>query len=342
MKKTLIASAVAAVSMASVAQAAEMANMPEFYGNIQLAYVHNSTEQGSTETTSNDFADNGSTIGWKHSHEISPGLTGFLKVEVDFDADDKSTSQVSNGYDVDNDGNDDATDTAFAQLDEAYIGVKGDFGSVQIGSDDTVYEWWDVIDISEAVGISGEFKTAAVHEGDNVQYVSPTIAGGLTIGVTMALDSTETHTGALGAKYKTDMFEVILGYSMGREEAGVDTGDGIGLGAKVFLGDLTLGAQYETKSADSSAGVDDKSTDQSGYGLIAIYSLGASQLAAGYYADEDDQTNAVENSQFYLQALHNVSDNMYAYVEYVSGTKEQSGSQDIDTEDFAIGATYTF
>ncbi|WP_020410668.1 porin [Hahella ganghwensis] len=330
MKKTLIASAVAAASMASVAQAAEM--MPEFYGNIQLAYIHTSEETGSTETTTNDFADNGSTLGFKHSHEISPGLTGFLKAELEFDADENHGDGIN-------------------KVDEAFIGVKGDFGSVQVGTDDTVYEWWDVIDISEAVGISGEFE--GVYEGDNLQYVSPTIAGGLTVGVTLALDSTERHTGAIGAKYKTDMFEVILGYSLGREETidhddndatakvAVDTGDSIGLGANIFLGDLTLGVQYETKSADSVSGTDDPSTEADGYGFIAIYSLGASQLAAGYYAAENDADPSAEEDKFYLQALHNVSDNMYAYVEYTNGS-EEAGASETDIEEFAIGATYYF
>ncbi len=322
MKKTLIASAIAAASMASVAQAAEMANMPEFYGNIQLAYVHTSEEpDGGTETTTNDFADNGSTLGFKHSHEIAPGLTGFLKAELEFDADENHGDGIN-------------------KVDEAYIGVKGDFGSVQVGTDDTVYEWWDVIDISEAVDLGGEQGGAAVYEGDNLQYISPTIAGGLTVGVTVALDSTETHAGALGAKYKTDMFEAIFGYSMGREEAGVDTGDAFGLGGKVFLGDLTLGAEYESKSADSTAGVDDRTTEVDDYGLIAIYALGASQLAAGWQHAEDDADNEIDS--FYLQALHNISDNMYAYVEYVNGSADAAGGGSTDTEDFAIGATYYF
>jgi len=322
MKKTLIASAITAASMASVAQAAEMASMPEFYGNIQLAYVHTSVEpDGGAEVTTNDFGDNGSTLGFKHSHEIAPGMTGFLKAELEFDADENHGDGIN-------------------KVDEAYIGVKGDFGSVQVGTDDTVYEWWDVIDIAESVGIAGELGGAAVYEGDNVQYVSPIIAGGLTIGATIALDSTETHSGALGAKYKTDMFEVIFGYSLGREENFVDTGDAFGLGGKVFLGDLTVGAEYESKSADSANGVDDKSTEVDDFGLIAIYALGASQLAAGYQRAEYD--NDTEVDAFYLQALHNISDNMYAYVEYTNASADVSGGGSTDTENFAIGSTYYF
>ncbi|MBU6951587.1 porin [Hahella sp. HN01] len=333
MKKTLIASAVAAATISSTAFAADsMANMPTFYGNIQLAYVHTSEETGSTETTTNEFIDNGSTLGVKHEHEIAPGLTGFLKAEWDFDADDKSGGG-KNGFD----------------LDEAYIGVKGDFGSAQLGSDDTVYEWWDVIDISEAVGISGEMATynhttgafGGVAEGDNFQYVSPVIAGGLTVGVTIpVVNSDKSHAAALGAKFKTDMFEAIFGYAMGREEDGVDTGDSIGLGGRVFLGDLTLGLQYETRSADSVGGADVKASEADGYGLIAIYAMGASQFAAGYQAYENDAD--AEADKFYLQALHNISDNMYAYVEYTNGSVETKGSPDTDTEEFAIGATYTF
>jgi predicted porin len=332
MKKTLIASAVAvaALSTTSVFAMGEMSEMsemkarmnamPTVYGNIQLAYEYTKEDpDGGSEVETNDFFDNGSTIGVKHSHDIAPGLTGFLKAELEFDADNKKES------------------TGLSNLDEAYIGVKGDFGSVQVGTDDTPYEWFDVIDVYEAVGIYGEFK--GVNEGDNLQYVSPTIAGGLTIGVSLALDSTEAHDGSLGVKYKTDIFEAILSYALGRDEGGVDTGDAVGLGANVFLGDFTIGAEFEKKAADSVGGTDDKSTDQTGFGVIGIYNLGSNKFAAGYYHAEDDADT--ESDQVHLQALHSLSGNMYAYVEYVVGT-EDVGSNSTDTDEMAIGAVYSF
>ncbi|MEH6561843.1 MAG: porin [Marinobacter sp.] len=132
MKKTLIASAIAAISFTGVANAAQgnlsaselaaqMESMPQIYGNIQYAITHNNVDGGDSDIAHND---NGSTIGVKHEHEIVPGITGFLKIELDgIDADDKSKGRGR------------------IKLDEAYIGVAGDsFGQVWVGSDDSLYE----------------------------------------------------------------------------------------------------------------------------------------------------------------------------------------------------------
>ena len=97
MKKTLIASAVAAATLSSTAFAMDPANemqsmmdaMPTLSGNIQLAYVNNEMDNGTSKIGSNETYDNGSTIRITHDHEISAGVTGFLKMEYDVDADDK-------------------------------------------------------------------------------------------------------------------------------------------------------------------------------------------------------------------------------------------------------------
>ncbi len=350
MKKTLIASAIAAATVSSTAFAMDPAtqlaerldSMPTFYGNVQLAYVHTSEEpDGGDEVTTNDFIDNGSTLGIKHSHEIAPGLEGFLKVEWEFDADDKDNAQ---------DGIDD--------LDEAFIGVKGSFGSVLIGTEDNVYEWVDMLDMYEAVGLAGEIN--ADNEGDQLQYVSPEIAGGLKVGVSLPLTNDGAYTGQIAGMYSADMFEVALAYSMGKEQSddGVDYGDTIGLAATVNLGDLAVVGQFETKDADEAivGGAEDDNTAIDTFGLLGIYTMGANQFALGYQMVEND--NDGEAGAFYLQALHNLSDNMYVYVEYVNGTAEAddnattlafgevdvavAADSEVDFEQLAIGATYAF
>ena len=96
--------------------AAKMDSMPSVYGNIQYAIAHDSYDGGPSGV---EHFDNGSTLGVTHDHAIANGITGFFKIELDgFGADEK-----------DSDG---------ANIDEAYIGVKGDsFGQIWIGSDDS-------------------------------------------------------------------------------------------------------------------------------------------------------------------------------------------------------------
>lgn len=338
MKKTLIASAVAAATLSSTAfamdpasdLAARLDSMPSVYGNIQLAWLNETTENGpNTENSTNEMIDNGSTIGFKHSHAISDGVEGFFKAEFHFDADDNSNANANLGE----------------NLDEAYIGVKGDFGSVQAGTDDTVYEWVDMLDMYEAVGIDGEL--AADKEGDNVQYVSPDLSG-LMVGVTVPVDSDSNFGGQIAAKYGMDNIEAVLAYSIGRDEGTcpancTSAGDAIGVAVSAAIDDLTLAVQYETRDESISQAKDSMDF----IGLLANYSMGANNFALGYEMSTNENgggTAEEDTSAIYFQALHNVSDNMYVYLEYLTSTTEDddTATQDEDYDALAIGATYYF
>jgi len=341
MKKTLIASAVAAATLSTGAMAMDQAtqlaerldSMPEFYGNIQLAHGSTTTDNGTTETSTNEMFDNGSTIGVKHDHAISDGLTGFFKAEFHFDAD---------GSKYHNDGGNSANQSLGEELDEAYIGVKGDFGSIQVGADDTVYEWVDMMDSGEAFYIEGGISVDTdTTEGDNIQYVSPQIADGLKVGLTYPVDSDTQFGGSLAAMYEMDNLSVALGYSMGREENGTEAGDTIGLAGSFALDDLTLIAQYETRGETKVGGVD-QSDDTTFWGLEGIYAMGQNQFILGYGMTTIDDAADTETSAFELQALHNLSDHMYVYLEYVMSTTEATGSADVDVDALALGATYAF
>jgi predicted porin len=306
--------------------AARLDSMPSVYGNIQLVYLHTAfTPDGGSETTGNDFADNGSTIGFQHKHEIAPGIEGFLKAEFEFAADNKAASGGLNG------------------LDEAYMGVRGNFGSVLIGTEDTVYENVDVVDMFEAVGISGGL--GETEEGDQLQYMSPALGDAVTIGVSLPLTNASTYMGQIVGMFSSDMVDVALGYTAGKDQPDVGTafGDSVGISATVKVQDLSLKAQYETKTADAAiGGADDLSTEADFMAVMASYSLGASSFTLGYSMLKDGQDGAaqVEENLLYLQALHNLSDIMYAYVEFLTGGVGAGGND--DAEALALGAAYVF
>lgn len=341
MKKTLIASAVAAATLSTTALAmdpasdlaARLDSMPTVYGNIQLAYVNNEEDDGTNKVSSNETYDNGSTIGFKHDHMISDSLTGFFKAEFHFDADEGGYKDHGDGADADSHGG------LGEKLDEAYIGVKGDFGSVQLGTDDTVYEWVDVLDMYEAVGLEGEL--AGFDEGDNIQYVSNDMSG-LTVGVTAKLDSDSNDAAAIAAKYSIDALEVVAAYAMGREEQGTEKGDSYGLAASFAIEDLTLSLAYEAQGESKVGGVD-QMDDETYIGFLANYSMGANNFALGYAMSEVDNATKDETDGIYLQALHNVSDHMYVYLEYLTTTdSDNTAASDVDSDTLAIGATYAF
>lgn len=336
MKKTLLASAIAAATFSGSALAqmemtaselaAKMDSMPQVYGNIQLVVAHRDVEDGASEL---GHYDNGSTIGVKHDHELAPGITGFFKAELEFDADDKAGNGGLNAFD------------------EAYIGVRGDsFGQIWVGSDDSTYE-------SAIDEISNYYEYAALNlsndnfydtgEGDLIQYSSPSF-GGLQLHGAVQVNGDGDNAGEksypyqLAATYAVDAFELAVAmdsndgdtaYSDDTAGSSVNNENTYGLRGSYTAGDLRLTAQYQTRKDVGDV-----------WGVFGGYSMGANTFALSYEFAEADNTNA-ETSTITAQALHNLSDNMYVYVEgYLNN--EDSGATDIDTTDLAVGGVYYF
>jgi predicted porin len=353
MKKTLIASAIAAATFSGAALAedpmtaselaAQMDSMPIVYGNIQLAIIHENTDKGSSSL---DFADNGSTIGFKHDHEIAPGITGFFKAELEFKADNKATS---NGL---------------SKFDEAYIGVKGDkFGKIWAGSDDSTYETAidEIVNFYEyGSGMGGSYDTG---EGDLVQYQSPSF-GGLTLGAAVQVNGDSTVGGKsypyqLAAMYEMDGLELAfamdsndgsLAYSKdgkdsdpvkAAEERSPNNENTYGLRASYNLDNLRLTGEYQTRKDVSDV-----------YGVMAVYTMGANQFATSYQMTDYDKNNAdatladKSSDVWVVQALHNLSDNMYVWVEgnLYGGDKVYAANNGLSDQKSlaAVGAVYYF
>lgn len=327
MKKTLIASAIAAVAFSGTAMAQE-SNLPTVYGNIQYALSHTNTEGGGSSL---DHYDNGSTLGVTHDHEIAPGITGFFKLELDgFNADDKSYGRGQ------------------ARLDEAYIGVKGDsFGQIWVGSDDSTYERSidQISNFYEAANLSlgGSYSTG---EGDLIQYQSPSF-GGLTLGAAVQVNGDTTAGGKsypyqLAAVYAVDSLELAFAmdsndgstnYS-GTTATDPNNENTYGLRASYKLDDLKISGQYQTRKEVADV-----------FGLIGVYTMGANQFALSYEMQVADDANDTETTTVTLQALHNLSDNMYVYFEgYLGGGDD--GVYGVANESEAsvavVGAVYYF
>jgi predicted porin len=314
MKKTLIASAIAAATFSGAAaaqttmsaseMAAKMDSMPTVYGNIQYALAHDNFDGGPSTI---EHFDNGSTLGVVHDHEIAPGVTGFFKVELQgINADDKDSSS---GIDA---------------LDEAYIGVKGDsFGQVWIGSDDSTYEravteiseFYEVATLSQGV----DYTTG---EGDLIQYMSPSF-GGLSVWAAVQVNGDNDTKGGSSKSYP---YQLAAVYEMDALElaAAVDSNDNsdgngentYGVRASFNAGDLRVTGEFHTRKDASDT-----------FGVIGYYTLGANQFALSYeltqYDDNASSNAGLDSDTITLQALHNLSDNMYVYFEgYLGGGDE--------------------
>ncbi|MFT7338760.1 MAG: putative porin [Marinobacter maritimus] len=342
MKKTLIASAIAAISFSGAAaaqdalsaseMAAKMDSMPSVYGNIQYALTYNNVDGGTSDIAHND---NGSTIGVKHDHEIVPGITGFLKIELDgLDADDKSKGRGR------------------IRVDEAYIGVKGDsFGQVWVGSDDSLYETTidQIVNYYEvaARNIGGSYTTG---EGDLVQYMTPSF-GGLKLGAAVQINGDgDTQSGGksypyqLAAIYSVDALSMAFAmdsndgdtsYSSGTVETPKNNENTYGVRVAYNMDALGASLEYQTR--------------KDAYDIVGVqgtYTLGKNVFALSYELAEADGVNGDDKQDtIALQALHNLSSNMYVYVEGnlsggddgVYGVADKSEASTV-----SVGATYYF
>ncbi|WP_417548245.1 porin [Marinobacter segnicrescens] len=335
MKKTLIASAIAAATFSGSVLAQE-SNLPTVYGNIQYAAVWDNFDGGPSDF---EHRDNGSTIGFMHDHMITPDLEGFFKVEMDrLGADDIETRDSF-------------------RIDEAYIGVRGDnFGQFWVGSDDSTYErattiiseYYEAADLSQSVSYT-------TGEGDLVQYMSPSF-GGLSIWGAVEINGdgdSQNTTGEnefpwqLAAVYTTGMFELAAAIDSNDNSVG-ENENTYGLRGTANLDSLSLTAEYHTRK-----------DVQDTYGVMGVYTLGANRFALSYERTEEDFGDELDYDTITLQALHNLSDNMYVYVEgYLGGGDNVYGYNAIDTDgdgendafaDFtdersvaAVGAVYYF
>ncbi|GHB24949.1 porin [Salinicola rhizosphaerae] len=345
MKKTLLATAIAgALGASAAAQAATVYNQDgtqlDIYGNIQIAYANTKNENSNWE---DQVLDNGSTIGFSGQHIINPGLTGYFKAEFEHDADEeKVNGGINNG-------------------DQAYLGLKGNFGDVRLGSWDPLIDDWTQDPISNneyfdntdsTTDLGGLYGNSIVdsvstdREGDKLQYMSP-VWGGLqfAVGTQYKGDAEDEFNSDYGdknissngsnasffggVKYAIDAFSVALVYD------DLDNYD---------LTDETTGDQYSLKAL----------------GLTAQYTIDTLRLAAkvensdiDYAGDDGDITRYALGARYGYMLSDNFAGDVYGSYQYIDADKEVAsvtnpGSVnaagdyvgDDAFNEFIVGATY--
>ncbi|WP_150914411.1 porin [Marinobacter halotolerans] len=341
MKKTLLASAIAAATF-SGAVAAQDSNMPSFYGNIQYVYTYSDSD---VNGAAGEHADNGTTVGLTHSHAITSGIEGFMKIELEVaSAEEKG---AGNGL---------------VDLDEAYIGVKGDsFGQVWIGSDDSIYETqlgdygnW----VFEYAGLN-PYASATTGEGDLLQYMSPSF-GGLTLMGAVQVNgegegfAEESYPYQLGATYSMGGLTASLimdsndgdsTYSGGPGSPDFSNENSYGVAFEYTIDALVLDAYYDMRSAadgatDNGDFTFDGSEGRSQIGVMGTYNLGPNTFRLAYEMAETD-AEGLEVDVLTIQALHNVSSNLYVYTELAQRNNE-NGAAEEEINQINVGGVYYF
>ena len=310
MKKTLVAIAVSSAALTSVsAFAAEDTVNFDVYGNIQLVYAD-------SDSNDSEITDNGSTFGFQGSTAISDDLTGFFKYELEADADEKTS-------DID------------VNLDQAYIGLQGGFGKVQVGSFDSIYNnaIQDTYDQFEYFGVTNAGLT---DEGDTIAYFSPSMGGFEVQLAAQFKGKAEAEVGngtddgtALTAvvKYSVDALTIAAGYDSLENDTARSAADSATYGVSATFQAtpaLSVGAKYEEEEDQNSI-----------VGLAARFNYGAGDVYGTYQNVDPDAAGSDDFNEYGLGVTYNLASNMYVYAEL--------GQQNADEDDVtAVGATYLF
>lgn len=327
MKKTLLATAIATAMVASGAQAATIYNQDgtklDLYGNLQVAYKAQETRQEGDDTVSNvdDIFDNGSTVGISGEHMISQGLAGYFKAEWEHEVDEAKTA---GGID---------------KGDQAYMGLKGTFGDVRLGSWDALIDDWiqdpitnnEYFDVSDSnsriVGIESR-------EGDKLSYISPALNG---------------FQFAVGTQYEGDAefdgaektVDITDGGNLDVSDASGSNASFFG-GLKYTAGAFSIAAVYDNldNNDGSFTGVDSDGNAIGGdfdageqYGITAQYAWNTLRVAAKLERFESENDYLADTNYYGLGARYGYGmGDIYGAYQYV----DVGGDNFLDTADDAF------
>ncbi|MBS3805343.1 MAG: porin, partial [Oleiphilaceae bacterium] len=214
------------------------------YGTVEPKIITETNESGDDST---ELDDEDSTLGFVVENRFSESVTGFAQIELEFSSDDNS-----NGFD---------------QLDSAFLGVKGDFGKVQAGNFDSVYEDLiiDATEVAEDAEITDE---AFADENNQLAYYSPDWNG-------FSFRTQARLVGRDDARAAGDEDDNKVGFSI----AGGYTGNNWGL----YAGYDDREAEATDEFSDGSANPEgDVFVGESTYGVSGIYGIGQFEFGAKY------------------------------------------------------------
>ncbi len=255
--KTLLASAIASVSMTS-AYAAEPIN---FYGKLNVTAQSNDIA-GESETT---IQSNASRFGLKGTFEINSSIEAFYTIEYQVDTGNSSSSNF----------------TARNQ----FVGLKGDFGAISVGRNDTMLKKSQGrVDLFN--DLDGDLKNVFAGENRLAQtatYVTPSF-NNFQAGVTYAATDDNKQEGedgfSLAAMYGDSRLNNTPVYAAIAYDSKVAGYDIVRATVQGKIAGLVIGGMYQQEE-ELDSGVED-----SGYLLSASYKIDNVTLKAQYQENE--------------------------------------------------------
>ncbi|QMW14078.1 porin [Pseudoalteromonas sp. MT33b] len=286
----------------------------DMYGKANVTVQSSDDGEGSfTEIKSNN-----SRFGLKGSEKITEGLEAVYKLEFGVDV-----------SDADSKGDNDDNITARNQ----YVGVKGGFGQVVIGRNDTAMKLSQgKIDLFN--DLEGDIKNVFKGEnrlGNTISYASNDFSGFKVLATYIAEDDVDADNGySLAVTYGDAQLKDSKLYASVAADSEVKDYDIVRATVQGKVGDFKLGAMYQTQEkVDGSAEAD-------GYLVNAAYKMNSNTFKVQYQVmdfDEGDKKTAISAG-----VDHTLSKNTKVFGFYSTFDMDNQVDQDY----LGVGIEYKF
>lgn len=339
MKKTTIATILAALSMPAMAQSVSI------YGIMDTG-VQNYNTGATTITRATDNLLSTSRLGFRGSEDLGGG------VKANFQLEGKVTPST---------GSFGSTTTTGQTFDrEAWVGVSGSLGEIRMGRQDVSYAQ----DIDTGLSQAGNFGNFAINgtdfelgkdQSNVVKYVSPKVSG-ITVEVGRATNAAGSTTDANAdqtsahIKYEVGNLRLHAGYQKTDAATTVAQRDFTAYGASYDFGFASVGYAYGEGDVSTTGDVKSK-------GQVASVKipLGSGFAAHGVYATAKDGTQATNgegkgytlavskalSKRTTLYAAYTAVDNQANSSMYMTGTTAPT-SAGLDTKATTMGINHVF
>ena len=300
-KKNVLSAAVAGAALAIASSAALAQSSVTIYGEVSQ-----SLEKKTGTPTSLQQSSFGSNIGFKGTEDLGGGLAAYFEFRNNFSAD---------------------TGVSGTPLwtEKSFVGLKGAFGSVQVGRFLNAYD-----DVSfKAIGDSVAGQNGLTYSGrddNSIGYYSPNF-GGFSFAVTTALKETSANTknvSSLNLVYANGPLKVAAAYENASGKPSIGHNSTL-VGASYDFGVLSVLGDYAKASNGS---------DASNVRLGVSAPIGAGALKAAYSKGK----NSYYDNQVGVGYWYNLSKRTMLFTD-ANRTKDSAGSS---VNAFDVGVNHTF
>lgn len=242
----------------------------KLFGKAHLSFGSVSEDTGATDTSSNAVTSHASRVGVKGDIDTGNGTSVIYRFAWQVDMSDVSKEGADvNLDDTDGDGFVDDVEVKsknHIKSREQYVGLKGDWGQVRIGRDDSPYKKAGKKNVEHLSDTWADFnniidKGQDTRHDDSIGYWGKVGPGAVGIMYAAGDDSVSGENAGESLSIAYDMKMGAIGFAIAHQSIEIDpTNDetGLKLSFGYKMGDTKLGLMYENVEDDAT--LDDKNT----------------------------------------------------------------------------------